>query len=342
MAEVNAQPICFLRQSHGSDRLRPNQSRRQRPHRAGVETILALFVQSPESLPDLSTDAADNLRVPVISLDSVKNNGGQRAEVVDEIREAAGTWGFFQIANHGVPPPSEMKGMPWDLEVERGAHTRSVLDELRLSWPYTNIVAVVRDSDVFEVIVLDDDDRGVQSVDVQFEKGEVTVKGSIDEKEMHKRLEKLSKKKVEIVDNKAKITKEVRIHDVKMDAKAQTITIEGSVEPEKLLTFMQERVHKHAEIIPPKQEKKEEKKEEKKKLEKEEDEDKKKKENQVEKKDKLYTVQVKKAETRRVVEFKEEAKVEGKTPEGNVPYFVHYVYAPQTFSEENPNACSIM
>ncbi|KAI8572558.1 hypothetical protein RHMOL_Rhmol01G0208800 [Rhododendron molle] len=52
---------------------------------------------------------------------------------------------------------------------------------------------------------------GVQSVDVQFEKGEVTVKGSIDEKEMHKRLEKLSKKKVEIVDNKAKITKEVRL-----------------------------------------------------------------------------------------------------------------------------------
>ncbi|KAE9463021.1 hypothetical protein C3L33_05073, partial [Rhododendron williamsianum] len=211
---------------------------------------------------------------------------------------------------------------------------------------------------------------GVQSVDVQFEKGEVTVKGSIDEKEMHKRLEKLSKKKVEIVDSKAKITKEKKvrtttikaylhcskcedglrrkllkqkgIHDVKMDAKAQTITIEGSVEPEKLLTFMQERVHKHAEIIPPKQEKKEEKKEEKKKLEKEENEDKKKKENQVEKKDKLYTVQVKKAETRRVVEFKEEAKVEGKTPEGNVPYFVHYVYAPQTFSEENPNACSIM
>lgn len=106
---------------------------------------------------------------------------------------------------------------------------------------------------------------------------------------------------------------------------------------------MKERVHKHAEIIPPKQEKKEEKKEEKKKLEKEEDEDKKKKkEHQVEKKDKLYVVPVKKAETRRVVEFEEERKVEGKTPEGNVPYFVHYVYAPQTFSEENPNACSIM
>ncbi|KAF7113399.1 hypothetical protein RHSIM_RhsimUnG0129000 [Rhododendron simsii] len=103
---------------------------------------------------------------------------------------------------------------------------------------------------------------GVQSVDAQFEKGEVTVKGSFDEKEMHKRLEKLSKKKVETVDNKVKITKEV--------------------------------------------------------------------------------LPVKKAETRRVVEFEEERKVEGKTPEGNVPYFVHYVYAPQTFSEENPNACSIM
>lgn len=98
---------------------------------------------------------------------------------------------------------------------------------------------------------------------------------------------------------------------------------------------MKKRVHKHAEIIPPKQEKKvEEKKKEEKKEEK--------KEKEFEKKGNVTTVQMKLAPSARVAEFREERKVEGKTPEGNVPYFVHYVYAPQTFSDENPNACSVM
>jgi hypothetical protein len=34
--------------------------------------------------------------------------------------------------------------------------------------------------------------------------------------------------------------------------------------------------------------------------------------------------------------------VEVKTKEGKDPYFIHYVYAPQLFSDENPNACSVM
>ncbi|KAH7837699.1 hypothetical protein Vadar_016875 [Vaccinium darrowii] len=75
---------------------------------AGVDTIPALFVQPPEFLPDPSTDAAADLQIPVISLDGVL--GGRRADVVEEIREAAGTWGFFQIVNHGVPL-SVMKGV---------------------------------------------------------------------------------------------------------------------------------------------------------------------------------------------------------------------------------------
>lgn len=43
------------------------------------------------------------------------------------------------------------------------------------------------------------DGTGVHSVDVKFEKDEVTVKGAIDAKAIHQRLEKWSKKKVEIV-----------------------------------------------------------------------------------------------------------------------------------------------
>lgn len=108
----------------------------------------------------------------------------------------------------------------------------------------------------------------------------------------------------------------VGIHNVKTDIKAQTITVEGVIEEEKLQTYMRKKVHKHSEIIINK-----EKKEEKGKL-----------------------IETKVTEKEKVVEFKEVDKVAGtKIKEGdNIPYFVHYVYAPQLFSDDNPNACSIM
>lgn len=99
------------------------------------------------------------------------------------------------------------------------------------------------------------------------------------------------------------------IHSVKTDIKAQTITIEGAIEEDKLIKYMRKKVHKNVEII---KEKKEEKKEKEK-------------------------VEIK------TVEGKEIKKVEGtKNKEGEIPYFVHYAYAPQLFSDENPNACSVM
>lgn len=104
------------------------------------------------------------------------------------------------------------------------------------------------------------------------------------------------------------------IHNVKTDIKAQTITVEGVIESEKLITYMRKTVHKYAEIVPSK-EKKEEKKE--------------------------TVVKVIEKAGEKVVEFKEVKKVEVKN-NGETPYFIHYVYAPQLFSDENPNACSIM
>ncbi|XP_059651727.1 heavy metal-associated isoprenylated plant protein 4 isoform X2 [Cornus florida] len=226
---------------------------------------------------------------------------------------------------------------------------------------------------------------GVHSVDVKFESGEITVKGTFDAKKMHERIERISKKKVVKVKEEVSVLKEIKketirttkinaymhcdqcerdlrtkllknkgIHNVKTDMKAQTLTIEGTIESEKLLAFMKKRVHKHAEIISPKQDKKEEKKEDKeekkdkkedKKEDKEEKKDKKeekKEDKKEEKKEDKVTVEVKTKETTEIIEFKEEKKVEAKTKEGNVPYFIHYVYAPQLFSDENPNACSIM
>ncbi|KAJ7977269.1 1-aminocyclopropane-1-carboxylate oxidase-like 1-like [Quillaja saponaria] len=41
-------------------------------------------------------------RVPVISFEGL-NESSRREEIIDEIREASQTWGFFQMINHGVP-----------------------------------------------------------------------------------------------------------------------------------------------------------------------------------------------------------------------------------------------
>lgn len=109
------------------------------------------------------------------------------------------------------------------------------------------------------------------------------------------------------------------IHNVKTDMKAQKITIEGVIEAEKLKAYMRKKVHKYGEIVEEK--KKEEKKEETKKMEK---------------------IKVVEEKSVKLVEFKEVEKIQVKTKEGGDPYFIHYVYAPQLFSDENPNACSIM
>ncbi|ESQ33976.1 hypothetical protein EUTSA_v10009467mg [Eutrema salsugineum] len=136
-----------------------------------------------------------------------------------------------------------------------------------------------------------------------------------------------------------KLLKHKAIHIVKTDSKAQTLTVQGTIESAKLLTYIRKKVHKHAEIISSKtdEEKKKEEEEKKKK-----EEEKKKKEEEEKKKKEEVKVEVTKTITE-TVELKEKIKVEGqKDKDGNIPYFVHYVYAPQLFSDENPNACCIV
>lgn len=119
------------------------------------------------------------------------------------------------------------------------------------------------------------------------------------------------------------------IHNVKTDMKSQILTVDGTIEPEKLTSFLRGKVHKHAEIVADKKEEKkvqiikEEIKKEKKKL--------------------AVSDEGKSSDSStKNVEVKEEIKaVEVKAKEGNAPYFIHFVYAPQLFSDENPNACSI-
>ncbi|CAN1269882.1 Heavy metal-associated isoprenylated plant protein 4, partial [Linum perenne] len=180
------------------------------------------------------------------------------------------------------------------------------------------------------------------------------------------------------IDLKKKLLKHKGIHVVKTDTESQTVTIEGTIESEKLLTYMKKRVHKHAEIVVSEKGNKKKKVEsvECSSEEEEEEEEEETKETKCEAKcseDKETTTTTTKViETEcscRIIETKKcygccietvdrkcsscctsssivkEADCE-KTVcvqhNGGVPYFVHYVYAPQLFSDENPNSCFVM
>lgn len=138
------------------------------------------------------------------------------------------------------------------------------------------------------------------------------------------------------------------IYSVKSDMKAQTLTVDGTIEPEKLIKLLRKKVHKQAEIIASKPDKKDEKKEKDKGNK---DEEKKDKEQQgksstgSESKDKdQQRKSSTSSESTKIVDIDKEGikVVEVKAKDSNAPYFVHYVYAPQLFSDENPNACCIV
>ncbi|RZC89800.1 hypothetical protein C5167_035794 [Papaver somniferum] len=69
----------------------------------GIEKIPRMFVRTQDEFTeDLAyTDATrDQFQTPVIDLQGIDY---RRNEIMDEIRRASVTWGFFQLVNHGIP-----------------------------------------------------------------------------------------------------------------------------------------------------------------------------------------------------------------------------------------------
>lgn len=123
------------------------------------------------------------------------------------------------------------------------------------------------------------------------------------------------------------------------DLKSSQVAVKGVFDPNKLVEYVYKRTGKHAVIVKQEPEKKEgeEKKDEKKAEEKKEGEEKK----EDKKEDKKEGEEKKEG-------GEEETKLEMKKNEYyyyyNNPnkYMMEPVYAPQIFSDENPNACSVM
>ncbi|KAH7577653.1 hypothetical protein JRO89_XS01G0281100 [Xanthoceras sorbifolium] len=84
---------------------------------SGVAKIPKFFIHPEEDLPKSSDTCWDvRFQIPLIDLGGFESC--RTTEIVDKIRQASETWGFFQLINHGVPV-SVMEEM---LEGVRGFH----------------------------------------------------------------------------------------------------------------------------------------------------------------------------------------------------------------------------
>ncbi|KAL0316085.1 UNVERIFIED_CONTAM: 1-aminocyclopropane-1-carboxylate oxidase4 [Sesamum radiatum] len=68
---------------------------------SGISTIPRIFIHPPEKISDVAS-SPECVGIPVIDLSHVQSPD-KRAATVEQIREAASSWGFFQVINHGIP-----------------------------------------------------------------------------------------------------------------------------------------------------------------------------------------------------------------------------------------------
>ncbi|PRQ36508.1 putative deacetoxyvindoline 4-hydroxylase [Rosa chinensis] len=68
---------------------------------AGIGKVPKIFIAPSNDHADFPTCQQPNLQIPVINLGGLY--GDRHKEIVNEVRIASETWGFFQVVNHGVP-----------------------------------------------------------------------------------------------------------------------------------------------------------------------------------------------------------------------------------------------
>ncbi|KAJ4954705.1 hypothetical protein NE237_011488 [Protea cynaroides] len=69
-----------------------------------VGNIPRIFIRPPEEFHEMTLDSNQtHFQIPVIDLQGIHEDSVRRVEVVNRVKEAAETTGFFQVVNHGIP-----------------------------------------------------------------------------------------------------------------------------------------------------------------------------------------------------------------------------------------------
>ncbi|KAJ0609885.1 putative deacetoxyvindoline 4-hydroxylase [Helianthus annuus] len=103
---------------------------------AGITEVPRIFhLPSPENL----NSQQHELTLPTIDLQGIDNNPIQRKEVVEKVKDALESWGFFQLVNHGIPNnilEDMKKGVmdfhEQDTEVKKQWYTRDMSGKTRV------------------------------------------------------------------------------------------------------------------------------------------------------------------------------------------------------------------
>lgn len=123
---------------------------------SGILKLPEIFVRPPDELSKELTYQKSHVQVPVIDMNGFQDVT-RRREIVEEVKLASETWGFFQVVNHGIPL-SVLDGMIdgvrefnelQDLEMKKKYYSRDHLKSVRFNSSYdlfTSRTASWRDS----------------------------------------------------------------------------------------------------------------------------------------------------------------------------------------------------
>ncbi|KAH6770048.1 2-oxoglutarate and oxygenase superfamily protein [Perilla frutescens var. hirtella] len=102
-----------------------------------------IFVRPSDELDEELKHEEANVQVPVIDLSNVANDEIKRKQIVEQVRNASETWGFFQVVNHGIPL-SVLDGMidgvrdfhEQDVDEKKKYYTRDTTKTVRYNSSY--------------------------------------------------------------------------------------------------------------------------------------------------------------------------------------------------------------
>ena len=98
---------------------------------AGITKVPRIFYHPADNIKKASDLGYTEYTIPVIDLAKIHEDPSVRKRVVERVRDASETWGFFQVVNHGIPE-STLKEMEdgmlrffkQDNEVKKEFYTR--------------------------------------------------------------------------------------------------------------------------------------------------------------------------------------------------------------------------